>query len=52
MTHNDCVWFRENSAAQAALGRIRELCDEWAAAGGSHRRLADLIRAAMDGEES
>jgi hypothetical protein len=23
------LWFRENSAAQAALGRVRELADEW-----------------------
>jgi hypothetical protein len=52
MTHNDCVWFRENSAAQAALGRVRELANEWAAAGGVHRRNADLIRDAIDGEEA
>lgn len=50
MTHNDCVWFRENSAAQTALGRVRELANEWAAAGGAYRRHADLIRDAIDGE--
>lgn len=44
------VWFNENSAAQVALGRVRELADEWAAAGGLHRFHADLIRAAIEGE--
>lgn len=39
----------ENSAAQAALGRVRAVCNEWAAAGGVHRRNADLIRDAIDG---
>lgn len=36
----------------AALTRVRALADEWATAGGSHRRTADLIRAAIDGEEA
>lgn len=46
------LWFNENSAAQAALGRVRELADEWEAAGGAYRRHADLIRRALDGEDA
>lgn len=45
------VWFAENSAAQAALARVRELCNEWASAGGAYRRHADQIRDAIDGEQ-
>lgn len=39
---HDCTWFRENSAAQAALGRVRELVAEWenAAEGGHPRNYA------------
>lgn len=29
--HQRSVWFAENSAAQAALGRVRALADEWQA---------------------
>lgn len=43
------LWFNENSAAQAALGRVRTLANEWASAGGVYRRNADLIRDAIDG---
>lgn len=45
MTHNDCVWFRENSAAQAALARVRELADEWeqAASKGGPRNYAASV---------
>lgn len=46
------IWFAENSAAQASLGRVRDLCNEWAAAGGIHRFHADLIRDAIDGEDA
>jgi hypothetical protein len=53
MTHNDCVWFRENSAAQAALGRVRELLNAWEARADAYEigddRVTEL-RAALDGE--
>lgn len=35
--HQRAVWFRENSAAQAALGRVRDLADALLA-GGCHYR--------------
>ena len=55
MTHNDCIWFRENSRAQAALGRVRELADRLTANGPSATPLtqpfaAHLIREALGGE--
>lgn len=31
--HERTVWFNENSQAQAALGRVRELSGEWEACG-------------------
>lgn len=46
------LWFAENSAAQAALGRVRDLCNEWAAAGGIHRFHADLVRDVIEGRPS
>lgn len=44
------LWFNESGRAQAALGRVRELCNEWAASGGVYRRHADLVHSAIDGD--
>lgn len=49
------LWFAENSGAQAMLGRVRELANEWERSGRPRigaSEAADELRAAIDGRRS